>query len=170
MKNYYAEDVLRPLQDVLETRKCLLVWRRFCKTSWRCREDVWPWWTYSSWSRHLKDLVTTHKRIHLYWSRHLEDVLWRRRQKTSSSRRLFTGLVFLKIFQFVNKSFPPLMMKASLFVYFFASCQQLWPNSSEILLISIIWRSSHRRCSIKKVFLKFRKIHRKTPVLKSVFK
>ena len=33
----------------------------------------------------------------------------------------------------------------------------------------IRFRSSHRRCSIKKVFLKFRNIHRKTPVLESVF-
>ena len=30
-------------------------------------------------------------------------------------------------------------------------------------------RSSHRRCSLKKMFQKFRKLHRKTPVLESLF-
>ena len=33
-----------------------------------------------------------------------------------------------------------------------------------------IFRCSHRRCSLKKVFLKFRKIHRKTSVPESLFK
>ena len=37
------------------------------------------------------------------------------------------------------------------------------------LMITANRRSSHRRCSIKKVFLKVRKFHRKTPVLESVF-
>ena len=31
-----------------------------------------------------------------------------------------------------------------------------------------LFRSSHRACSVKKVFLKFRKFHRKTPVLESL--
>ena len=31
-------------------------------------------------------------------------------------------------------------------------------------------KSSHKSCSIKKVFLKFRKIHRKTPVPEPLFK
>ena len=36
-----------------------------------------------------------------------------------------------------------------------------WRNSK--------FRSSHQRCSIKKVFLKISQIHRKTPVLESLF-
>ena len=33
----------------------------------------------------------------------------------------------------------------------------------------MILRSSHCKCSIKKVFLKFYKIHKKTPALESLF-
>ena len=32
-----------------------------------------------------------------------------------------------------------------------------------------LFRSSHRKCSVKKVFLKFREFHRKTAVLESLF-
>ena len=34
-------------------------WRRFCKTSWRRLEDVWPRRIYWSWSRRLEDVLKT---------------------------------------------------------------------------------------------------------------
>ena len=79
----YLEDAFaRRLEDVFKTS-----WRRLeevLKTSWRRLEDVWPRLIY--WSR----------------SRRLEEVFWRRMTKvnifvlikTSSSRRVFTGIGF----------------------------------------------------------------------------
>ena len=42
-------------------------------------------------------------------------------------------------------------------------------NSFTNLPFTLLFRSSHQRCSVKKLFLKFRKFRRKTPVLESLF-
>ena len=88
-------------------------WRDLCKTSWRCLEDVlktswrrledvWPRRIYWSWPRRLEDVLKTSsedvrlRRTYSSWWRRLEDVFWRRRRKTSSARRMFTGKLCLK--------------------------------------------------------------------------
>ena len=94
----------RPLEDVFKTS-----WRRLGKTSWgslenvlkmswRRLEDVWPRRIYWSWSRRLEDVFRRRMTkanifvlIKTSWRR-LEDVFWRRRRKTSSSRRKFAGI------------------------------------------------------------------------------
>ena len=42
-------------------------------------------------------------------------------------------------------------------------------KGGELFACAYTLRSSHRRCSTKNMFLKFRKIYRKIPVLKSLF-
>ena len=86
------------LQDVLK-----MSWRRFCKTSWRRLEDVWPRRIYWSWSRRLEDVFKTSsedewlRRIYSSWSRRLL------KTKTSSTRRMFAGLVWVKVLFLQNK-------------------------------------------------------------------
>ena len=112
------ENVLKTsLQDVLK-----MSWRRCCKTSSRCLEDVF--------ARRLEDILKTFwrrlgkkswrrlegvwpRRIYWSWSRRLEDVLKRSSRrllktktkdifKTSWSRRIFAGNIYLNW-----KSFAP---------------------------------------------------------------
>ena len=47
-------------------------------------------------------------------------------------------------------------------------CSNYWQNLQIVLLV-IIFRSSHRKCSVNKVFLKNRKIQRKSSMLESLF-
>ena len=77
----------RPLEDVLK-----MFWRRFCKTSWRRLEDVWPWRIYWSWSKRVEDVFWRRMaKTNIFvlmkasWKR-LGDVFRRRRRKTSSKR------------------------------------------------------------------------------------
>ena len=70
------QDVLktfwRRLQNVLK-----MSWRRFCKTSSRRLQDLWPRRIYWSWPRRLEDVML--RQTYSSWSRCLEDVF-----KTSS--------------------------------------------------------------------------------------
>ena len=83
----------RHCEDVLKTSWICL--EDVLKTSWRSLEDVWTRWIYWSWPRRLEDVWLI--RIYSSSSRCLEDVFWRRRPKTSSSRRMFAGLVLIKL-------------------------------------------------------------------------
>ena len=74
----------RHLQDVFKTS-----WRRIedaLKRSWRRFENI-----LKTSSKRLEDIWP--RRIHWSWPRRFEDVFWRRRRKTSSSRRMFAGWV-----------------------------------------------------------------------------
>ena len=134
-------------QDVLK-----MFWRRFCKTSWRHLENVlkmswrrlegvWLRQTYRSWSRRLEDAFKTYfedvwlRRIYLSWSRRLEDVLKTSSEdkdkrglqdvsKTSSSRRMFAGIV-LQTFHCVLKlewiiNFKMLVLRIAFSTNFFS--------------------------------------------------
>ena len=77
----------RFLQDVL---------KMFCRTSWRCLEDIWPRRMYWSWSRLLEDVFWKRMTkanifvlINTSW-RYLEDILKAKRKEVfkKSSRRL----------------------------------------------------------------------------------
>ena len=103
----HIEDVLkmpwRDLEDIFKKswrRLGKTSWRHLenvLKTSWRCLENVLK----TSWRHMAKTNIlvltkTSSEDVRLRWtysswSRRLEDVLWRR--KTSSSRRMFAGLV-----------------------------------------------------------------------------
>ena len=64
-------------------------------------------------------------------------------------------------FVFLDKSyFEVFKVENEPKMWFFNFCRRLMHGISG---------SSHRRCSVKKVLLKFRKFHRKTPVLDSLF-
>ena len=93
------ENVLKiSLQDVLK-----MSWRYLedvFKTSWRCLEDIWPRRIYWSWPRHLEDVRL--RRTYSSWSRRLQDIFWRRRRKTSLSRRMFAGLFISQFFELIK--------------------------------------------------------------------
>ena len=111
------EDVLKMsskrLEDVLNLK---MSWRRFCKTSWRRIENVLARRledVLKTSSKRLEDPLKTYGQDEyigldhdVFWRRmakanmfvliktswrRLEDALWRRRWKTSSSRRIFAG-------------------------------------------------------------------------------
>ena len=104
----------RSFEDVL---------KRLSKTSSRCLqdvlknvfarrlEDVWPRAIYWSWSRRLEDVLKTSSEdawvrwIYSFWWWRLEDVFWRRRQKTSSSRLMFSGFFLRTVFRVIFIAF-----------------------------------------------------------------
>ena len=95
------ENVLKAsLQDVMK-----MSWRHFCKTSWRGLEDIWPRRIYWPWPRRFEVVLKTCSEdvwvrpLCSSWSRRIEDVFRLRLQKTSSSRRTFTGYLLEKNFR-----------------------------------------------------------------------
>ena len=95
----FLQDALKVSSRCLEVGDVLkMSWRRFCKTSWRRLENVlktsWQDDLKTSW-RFLEDLWP--RRIYWSWSRRHEDVFWRWREKTSSSRRMFAGILCCSI-------------------------------------------------------------------------
>ena len=85
----WLEDVFaRCLEDVLKTYwRCL---EDVLKTSWRrlAKTNILVL-TKTSWRRKAKPNIFVLIKTS---SRHLQDVFWRRRRKTSSTRRMFAGL------------------------------------------------------------------------------
>ena len=83
----------RGLKDVLKTS-----WRgleNVLKTSWRRLEEVWPRRIYWSWRRRLEDALKTYSEHED--ERRCQDVF-----KTSSSRRMFAGIVSYSGFLMYN--------------------------------------------------------------------
>ena len=111
---HLAKTSWRCLEDVFKTSSKRLEevlkmsWKRFCNTSWRCLKNVLK----TSWRRMAKTniLVSTKtswkdvwlRQISSTWSRRLEHVFWRRRRKTSSSKRIFGGYVIPITFFLAN--------------------------------------------------------------------
>ena len=81
-------------------------------------------------------------------------------------------LVFVFSIHFWKKVLTSLVLKMLLIDLQFSI--SIRSDSCKISIRNAYWRnskfrSSHQRCSIKKVFLKISQIHRKTPVLESLF-
>ena len=107
----------RRLQNILKT-----FWQDVLKTFWRCLEiswrrleEVWPRRIYCSWPRRLKYLLKMSSEdvrltwTYSSWSRRLEEDEDERRLqdvfKTSSSRRMFAGLIVTVSFSFLRLCF-----------------------------------------------------------------
>ena len=138
------EDVLKTfLQDVLKR-----------KTSWKRLEDLLARrlkYVFKASSRHLEDVWP--RRIFWSWARRLEDFLWRRRRKTSSSRRVF------------GEWWQVHFVLTILFVLTLTSDMAvIYGNDA----FSVLVLSTKKRCSsfLKKVFF-FQKICFKVKLLKT---
>ena len=111
-----------------------MYWRRFCKTSWRCLEDVLKTSSQdvlkTSWKR-LENVLKTYDqddyvgldedvsktssedvwvwRIYSSWSIRFEDVFWRRRRKAPSRRlhqdECLLGLFFYRLWLCYKRNF-----------------------------------------------------------------
>ena len=110
---YVFKTSLRCLQDIFARRlgktswRCLedalkMSWKRLedvLKTSWKRLEDVLKTYGQDEYIGLDQDVLKTSSedvwliRIYSSSSRRLEDVFWRRRRKTSLSRRMFAGLL-----------------------------------------------------------------------------
>ena len=112
------EDILKTfLQDVLKTS-----WQDVLKTSWRriAKTNILVLTKTSSEDVRLR-------RTYSSWSRRLEDVFRRRRRKTSSPRRMFSGL------------WPVLVIITSWLTCFIVSLTRNFWNATNVFIGKLKW-------------------------------
>ena len=98
----------------------------------------------------------------MFWKTSVNNCFW----KSSPQWQIFRRKVILESFH-LFRHFSTLNFSMTEWFYHVTCFAKVFLLL--FFLSNMIFRSNHRRFSIKKVFLKFRKFDRKTPVLESLF-